>query len=118
MPHAGSPPNFSFLCPIPVQKTTQARADLIAIADYIAADNPEAAHAFLDAAEAAFAFIASLPSVGRAYRVQSPRAQDMRVWRVQGFERYLILYRAVENRIDIVRVLHSSRDIAGLFAEG
>src|SRR5690349_4768457 len=81
--------------PMPVLKMSQARADLIAIADYIAEDNPEAAQAFFDAAEAAFDFIASMPSVGRAYRVQSPRAEGMRVWRVEGFERYLILYRVV-----------------------
>ena len=48
---------------------------------------------------------------------QSPAAHSMRVWRVEGFERYLILYRSVEHRIDIVRVLHGSRDIAGLFIE-
>ena len=59
-----------------------------------------------------------MPSVGRSYRVQSPRAQGMQVWRVEGFERYLILYRAGESQIEIVRVLHGSRDIAGLFAEG
>jgi toxin ParE1/3/4 len=104
--------------PMPVQKTTQAKADLIEIADYIAADNPEAAERFLDAAEATFAFIASLPSVGRTFRFQSPAAQGTRVWRVEGFERYLIVYRSVESRIEIVRVLHGSRDIVGLFTEG
>jgi toxin ParE1/3/4 len=104
--------------PIPVQKMSLAKADLIAIADYIAADNPEAAERFLDAAEAAFGFIASMPSVGRAYRVQSPAAQGMRVWRVEGFERYLILYRALESGLEIVRVLHGSRDIERLFADG
>jgi toxin ParE1/3/4 len=104
--------------PLPVQKLPQAKADLIEIADYIAEDNPEAVERFLDAAEATFDFIASLPSVGRAYRVQSPAAEGMRVWRVEEFERYLILYRAVEFRIDIVRVLHGSRDIGGLFTEG
>jgi plasmid stabilization system protein ParE len=49
--------------PIPVQKTRQAKADLGEIAVFIAEDNPEVAQAFLDAAEATFAFIASLPSV-------------------------------------------------------
>ena len=101
--------------PIPVQKMSQAKADLVEITAFIAEDNPEAAQAFLDAAEATFAFIASLPSVGRAYRVQSPAAQSMRVWRVEGFERYLILYRSVENRIDIVRVLHTARDFPTIF---
>ena len=102
---------------MPVQKMTQAKTDLIEIADYIATDNSEAAQAFLDAAEATFAFIASLPSVGRTFRFQSPVLQDMRVWRVEGFERYLIVYRAVQSQVEIVRVLHGSRDIVGLFAE-
>ena len=103
---------------MPIEKKSQAKADLLEIADYIAADNPEAAEAFLDAAEATFEFIASLPSVGRTFRFQSPAAEGMRVWRVEGFERYLIVYRTVEDRIDIVRVLHGSRDIAGLLTEG
>ena len=103
---------------MPIEKKSQAKADLLEIADYIAADNPEAAEAFLDAAEATFAFIASLPSVGRTFRFQSPAAEGMRVWRVEGFERYLIVYCTVEDRIDIVRVLHGSRDIAGLLTEG
>jgi toxin ParE1/3/4 len=103
--------------PIPVQKMPQAKADLIEIADYIAEDNPEAADRFLETAEATFDFIASMPSVGRTFRFQSPVAQDMRVWRVEGFERYLIVYRSVEFRIEIVRVLHGSRDIEGLFME-
>ena len=101
-----------------VQKMTQAKTDLIEIADYIAADNPEAAERFLDAAEATFAFIASLPSVGRTFRFQSPVAQGMRVWPVEDFERYLIVYRAVESGLAMVRVLHGSRDIAGLFSDG
>ena len=101
--------------PIPIQKKSQAQADLIEIADYIAEDNPEAAERFLNAAEATFEFIASLPSVGRTFRFQSPAAEGMRVWRVEGFERYLIVYRTVEYRIDIVRVLHTSRDFPSIF---
>jgi toxin ParE1/3/4 len=97
---------------------SHAAADLVEIAAYIAEDNPEAAERFLDAAEAAFAVIASMPSLGRTFRFQSAVAQGMRVWRVEGFERYLIVYRAVESHIEIVRVLHGSRDIGGLFAEG
>ena len=77
--------------------------------------HPEAAQAFLDAAEATFAFIASLPSVGRTFRFQSPAAEGMRVWRVEGFERYLIVYRTVESGLEIIRVLHTARDFPPLF---
>jgi plasmid stabilization system protein ParE len=37
---------------------------------------------------------------------------------VQGFPRYLIFYRSAEEGVEIVRVLHSSRDIGSLFEEG
>ncbi len=75
--------------PSHVQKMPQAAADLVEIAAFIAEDNPEAAERFLDAAEAAFGMITSLPSLGWTFRFQSPAAQEMRVWRVEGFERYL-----------------------------
>jgi len=76
--------------PSQIQKTPQAAADLIDIASYIAEDNLDAAERFLDAAEEAFALLASMPSMGRAVNFQSPAAQGIRVWRVRGFERYLI----------------------------
>jgi toxin ParE1/3/4 len=100
--------------PMPVQKTTQAKADLIEIADYIAVDNPEAAERFLDAAEAAFAQLAALPSIGQAVPFSSALAQGIRVWRVEGFERYLIFYRPVGLGIEVVRVLHTARDFPSI----
>jgi len=103
--------------PSQIQKTPQAAADLIDIASYIAEDNLDAAERFLDAAEEAFALLASMPSMGRAVNFQSPAAQGIRVWRVRGFERYLIFYRAVAHGIEIVRVLHAARDIERLFEE-
>jgi toxin ParE1/3/4 len=103
--------------PSQIQKTPQAAADLIDIASYIAEDNLDAAERFLDAAEEAFTLLASMPSMGRVVTFQSPIAQGIRVWRVQGFPRYLIFYRVVEHRIEIVRVLHAARDIERLFEE-
>jgi toxin ParE1/3/4 len=39
----------------------------------------------------------------------------MRVWRVEGFERYLIFYRPVATGVEVVRVLHAASDIPTLF---
>jgi toxin ParE1/3/4 len=39
------------------------------------------------------------------------------MWRVRGFERYLIFYRPTDDGIDVVRVLHGSRDIESLFED-
>ena len=101
--------------PIPVQKMPQASADLLEIADYIDADNPEAAVRFLDAAEASFARLAALPSIGQTVPFSSPIAQGMRIWRVEGFEHYLIFYRPVGSSLEVVRVLHAARDFPTIF---
>jgi toxin ParE1/3/4 len=101
--------------PMSVQKMKQAHADLIEIADYIAADNPEAAERFLDAAEEAFAQLAAMPSIGQTVPFHSTVAQGIRVWRVQGFERYLIFYQPQDSGITVIRVLHSARDVPTIF---
>jgi toxin ParE1/3/4 len=49
--------------PSQIQKTPQAANDLIDIASYIAEDNLDAAERFLDAAEEAFALLASMPAI-------------------------------------------------------
>ena len=66
-------------------------------------------------AEAAFAQLAALPSLGQAVPFSSALVQGMRVWRVEGFERYLIFYRPTGSGIEVVRVLHTSRDFPTIF---
>jgi len=39
------------------------------------------------------------------------------MWRVKGFPTNLIFYRPMRDGVEVIRVLHSSRDIAGLFSE-
>jgi len=101
--------------PYHILKTPQALHDLGEIASFIALDNLDAAERFLDAAEAAFAQLAALPSLGQAVPFQSTLAQGMRVWRVEGFERYLIFYRLAESSLEVVRVLHVARDFPTIF---
>ena len=98
-----------------VQKMQQAHADLLEIADYIAADNPEAAERFLDAAEEAFTRLAAMPSIGQTVPFHSTVAHGIRVWRVEGFERYLIFYQPQDSGITVIRVLHNARDVPTLF---
>jgi toxin ParE1/3/4 len=103
--------------PAPIFKTPQAELDLLDIASYIAADNFAAAERFLEAAEETFATLASRPLIGQACQFQSPQAQGLRLWRVRSFERYLIFYRPMESGIEIVRVLHGSRDLDSFFED-
>ena len=88
----------------------QARQDIIDIVDYIAADNPRAADRVEDAILDAFATLADRPGMGHLRPDLTPQAY--RFWTVMG--RYLLVYRGVAPRIEIVRVLGPGRDVAEL----
>lgn len=52
-----------------------------------------------------------MPELGflRAY---GPRAlREVRVWPVPGFPRFLIFYRVTAKTVEVIRVLHSARDV-------
>ena len=98
-----------------ILQTPQASADLLEIASFIALDNLDAAERFFDAAEAAFAQLAALPSMGQTVPFASSLAEGTRVWRIEGFERYLIFYRPKESGIVVDRVLHTARDFPTIF---
>ena len=40
------------------------------------------------------------------------------MWRVAGFPNHLIFYRPIESGVEVIRVLHASRDIESLFGGG
>lgn len=67
------------------------------------------ADSLLDQIEARFRTLAAHPSAGRA---RFELGTNLRGWPV---ESYLILYRASEAGIEIVRILHGRRDIRALF---
>jgi toxin ParE1/3/4 len=66
---------------------------------------------FLNAADATFRQLLTSPELGSLCLFRHSEAQDLRVWRVKGFEKHLIFYRSDASGIEIVRVLHSARDI-------
>jgi len=78
---------------------------------YIADDNLEAAIRFYEAAFASFNLLLANPFVGPARPFDSPQLMDIRLWFVTDFHKYLIFYRVTNEFVEIVRVLHSARDI-------
>jgi toxin ParE1/3/4 len=88
-----------------VQRTTQSEEDLIEIWLYIAQDNPPAADRVLDDMEQRFIMLADNPQMGR-YRPDI--APELRYF-ISG--KYLILYRALTDGVQIVRVIHGARDL-------
>ena len=92
-----------------------ANQDLDDHAEYLAAEaSLEAALRFYDAADESFTFLAQNPGVGAPRTSRNPALAGVRVWRVHGFAKHVIFYRAAPDGIEVVRVLHGHRDIDAL----
>ena len=98
-------------------KRPQAAFDLIEHASYLAQDSFDLADRFIDASEQALARLASMPSIGNVRHFANPKLQGIRSWPIPGFEKYLIFYRPTDDVIDVLRVLHSARDIFSILEE-
>jgi toxin ParE1/3/4 len=104
-----------------VLKRPQAERDLIEHFAFIARDKVEPAERFLNVAEGHFKLLAANPYLGQAWESLLPQLADVRVSPLPGaFHRYLVFYRSVERGIEVLTVLHGSRDLPsaleGLFA--
>ena len=75
----------------------------------------EVAERFLENAEASFQSLADQPLIGSPVPVRDKRLQGVRKWRVKQFDNYLIFYLPRTDGVQIVSVLHASRDWWGLF---
>ena len=98
------------------QFTPQAVDDLFEIWIYIARDNVEAANRVEDAVYKACTLLAEGPLRGktRADLTKLP----LRFWTVQAFPNYLIVYDPATNPLQIIRILHGTRDILAILGEG
>jgi toxin ParE1/3/4 len=66
---------------------------------------------FYDGASTTFGKIASMPGIGERWQSINPRLAELRVWRIDGFEKHFIFYRPTADGIEIIRVFHGARDI-------
>lgn len=98
--------------PVRYDESEYVFCDLQAIYRYIRQDDEEVARRFLESAYDSFEFLAENPMIGRA-RPEFAHA-GLRSWRVQGFRSYLIFYRMGNDRLQIWRVLHGSRDLPAM----
>ncbi|MGH9841251.1 MAG: type II toxin-antitoxin system RelE/ParE family toxin [Blastocatellia bacterium] len=87
----------------------QARLDLIELWQFIAEEDVDAADRVIKEIHEAFLKVAEMPGIGhlREDLVDEP----LRFWPVYS---YLIIYLAEVDPLEIVRVLHSRRDIRAL----
>ena len=92
-----------------VLKRPLAEADLDDIWLYIAQDNPDAADRLLDRIDEQCRTLAQFPKMGKSRDELTP---DLRSFPVG---KYLVFYLAIDEGIEVVRVLSGMRDIDALF---
>ena len=94
----------------------KADRDLDDYADYLAREaSLEVSLRFLAAGHEAFALLASHPNIGWSSRLKHASLKTLRVFRIKRFEHMLILYRPLSDGVDILRVIHGSRNLQALF---
>ena len=88
-----------------------AGADIADIWDYIAEDSLAQADAWVDRLDAKLRLLATQPMLGRPRDELSPGLRSL------PFGRYVIFYAALSDGIDVVRLLHSARDVDAVFED-
>ncbi len=96
-------------------KRPQSERDIEECFVYIAEENLDAGVVFLVAVEDSLEQLARFPLLGKTRAFQNKQFQNIRMWKVKGYENYLVFYTVSEDTIEVIRVIHSSRDIEELF---
>jgi toxin ParE1/3/4 len=94
-----------------------AELDIAEITAEIREQQPASALRFVKAVRESFRSLAAHPQMGRQYETTHLLLQNLRIWRVKGFEKYLIFYRAGQASIYIEHVLYGGRDIERMLGE-
>ncbi len=100
-----------------ILRRAEALQDLEDISDYLASRSPALAVRFLNAAEQTFSDLEAMPGLGAICPLHNPRMQGVRQWRIRGFNKYVVIYRPITDGVEILRVLHGSRDLSNILEE-
>jgi len=93
----------------------KADRDLDEQAYYLATEaTPEVGHRFLLAAHETFGLLAANPIMGWHSRLKHPELSALRVFRITGFEKTLVFYLPHPRGVEILRVVHASRNLRAL----
>ena len=102
---------------MPVHARAVARRDGRAIvAHYRTEADSKAAQSFVGALNDALQGLAEHPLAGSSRLGVLAGRPDVRAWPIKNFP-HLIIYRALPLRVDILRILHSARDIPASLRE-
>ena len=94
-----------------VRRTAEARKDLLGIWAYIAEDSPETADRVLARIDETCDLAATQPHMGQARPDLAPEVRSLPVGP------HMVFYRPIQSGIEVLMVVHGSRDIPTLFDE-
>lgn len=101
-----------------ILKRPRARLDLDDAAAFSQEQSgPERAIRFLRAAESTLAMLAGMPGMGTRYEPDEPLHAGLRYFPIARHRKFLVFYRPLPDGIEVLRVLHGARQIAGILAE-
>ena len=105
---------------LPVVKRPRAEADLIGCYAYLSEKASDAtADRFLAAVEKTLGLLARSPGIGAPHETNNLRLTGLRSFSVSKFKALILFYQVIDDRIELVRVLHGARDIQRVLeAEG
>jgi toxin ParE1/3/4 len=72
---------------------------------------------FLDAAEALFRQLASMPGIGERFETTNPLFEDLRCFPIPKFPSQIVYYKPLRDGIIVIRVLHGARDANRIFGQ-
>ena len=91
--------------------------ELVSLSFYIAEDDENVAQRFLDACDETFRFLADNQLIGSVRRFENVKLSEVRMWRVKGFEKYLVFYQPFGDGVKVLHLLHSARDYNRIFED-
>ena len=92
-------------------KRPLAELDLLDIWNYIADDSPDRADDFLDRIESKLMTLAQNSGLGRKRTELLPNLRSFPI------DIYVVFYQQIDGGIDVIRLLHGSRDIEKTFKQ-
>jgi toxin ParE1/3/4 len=95
-----------------ILKKPQVECDLVEHYSYIARDKIAPADRFLEAAQELFERLASEPQLGHIWQSPLRQLAGVRVCPIPSpYGNYLVFYRPIEDGVEILTVIHGSRDL-------
>ena len=79
--------------------------------------SPEVSDRYLASVYSAFDQLAQMPGMGASREQLNARLTGLRMWPVPDFPKYLIFYRATDEAVEVIRILHGAQDIDGIISE-